>query len=79
MEGHVVKVNVPFDLVKLVTSLREAIDLRLLWATGLRRSAKWFGCKSPEFHRSCSLTHPVDCLKDDGGGTAPRSKRLQAG
>lgn len=37
MEGHVVKLNVPFDPVKLVTILRETIDLGLLWATGLRR------------------------------------------
>lgn len=37
MEGHVVKLNVPFDPVKFVTSLGETIDLGLLWVTGLRR------------------------------------------
>lgn len=37
VEGHVVKLNVPFDPVQLVPSLRETIDLGLLRATGLRR------------------------------------------
>lgn len=58
MEGHVVKLNVPFDPVQLVPRLRETIDLRFLRATGLRRSwsAKRFGCDSPVSHKSGSLT-----------------------
>lgn len=58
MEGYIVKLNVSFDPVKLVTSLRETIDLGLLWATRLRRrqSAKLFGLNSPQLHKSGCLT-----------------------
>lgn len=84
VEGHVVKLNISFDPVELISSLRETINLGLLTVTHLKMETcqreAMASCHAPlkDQNYNIKCPHSVNSLKDNGCSPTTSCERLQA-